>query len=332
MSPPLRVGLVGLGTMGGIMARTLLAQGYEVWGHDPVASLRRRWARAGLQTPGSNAEVARVAQVLIMSLPSADALRSVVQECALAAPAQPGQIVMETSTLPLADKLWAARELRRQGRVMLDSPISGTATPHPETTWIMYLSGPVAACRQAARLARAFTLSAPRVGPLGSGIKLKIAANHLVGVYNVACAEMVALCRAMGLDPETALQHMGHSPYIGTGLMRLRMPMMIRREYQPATMKLGLWQKDMQVIGDMARSVDCPTPLLNACAAVYTAAMAQGLEEDDTAAVAQVLAPPASRVLRPRSNEASAPAAPPTPARSSRASARPAPPRAARRR
>ena len=301
-SPPLRVGLVGLGTMGGIMAHALLARGHEVWGHDPVARLRRRWARAGVRTPGSNAEVARQADVLFVSLPSVDALRSVVEEWAPVAPAQRGQLVVETSTLPLQDKLWAAAELKRQGRVMLDAPISGTATPTPETTWIMYLSGPVAACRRAARLARAFTLSAPRVGPVGSGIKLKMAANHLVAVYNVACAEMVALCRAMGLDPQVALQHMGHSPYIGTGLMRLRMPMMIRRGYQPATMKIALWQKDMQVIGDMARAAPCATPLLNACAAIYTAALAQGLGGHDTAAVAEVYGAPA----RPRVTRATA--------------------------
>jgi 3-hydroxyisobutyrate dehydrogenase-like beta-hydroxyacid dehydrogenase len=72
--------------------------------------------------------------------------------------------------------------------------------------------------------------------------------------------------------------------------MRLRMPMMIQREYLPATMKMELWQKDMQVIGDMARAARCATPLLNACAAIYTAAMAQGLGEHDTAAVAEVFA------------------------------------------
>jgi 3-hydroxyisobutyrate dehydrogenase-like beta-hydroxyacid dehydrogenase len=66
---------------------------------------------------------------------------------------------------------------------------------------------------------------------------------------------------------------------------------MIQREYLPATMKMELWQKDMQVIGDMARAARCPTPLLNACSAVYTAAMAQDLGEHDTAAVAEVLAP-----------------------------------------
>jgi 3-hydroxyisobutyrate dehydrogenase-like beta-hydroxyacid dehydrogenase len=106
----------------------------------------------------------------------------------------------------------------------------------------------------------------------------------------VAYAEMVTLCRRMGLDPAVALKHMGPSPYIGTGAMRLRVPFMIERRYEPATMKIALWQKDMQVIGEMARAVHCPTPLLDACAPIYTAAMALGLGEADTAATAEVLA------------------------------------------
>ena len=64
------------------------------------------------------------------------------------------------------------------------------------------------------------------------------------------------------LDPAVALEHMGDSPYIGTGLMRIRMPMMLGRRYQPATMKIGIWQKDMQIIGDLARELNCPTPML----------------------------------------------------------------------
>ena len=71
--------------------------------------------------------------------------------------------------------------------------------------------------------------------------------------------------------------------------MRLRVPFMIERRYEPATMKIALWQKDMQVIGEMARSLHCPTPLLDTCASVYTAAMALGLGEADTAATAEVL-------------------------------------------
>jgi putative dehydrogenase len=284
------IGLIGLGTMGGAMARALLAAGHRVVGFDPVAARRRALRKAGGQPLASNMQVAQEAELLVCSLPSAAALHAVVEELAQSAPARRGQIVLETSTLPLADKHRAARALRTQGRRMLDGPISGTATPEPQEVWIMYLSGPQAACREALPVVRAFTLKAPYVGALGTGTQLKIAANHLVAIYNVAYAEMTSLCRGMGLDPALALAHMGQSPYIGTGAMRLRMPMMIARSYTPPTMTIDLWQKDMQVISEQARAAGCPTPLLDACAAVYTRAAALGLGGLDTAATAEVLA------------------------------------------
>ncbi len=285
-----RIGIIGLGIMGGTMARALLAAGHQVLGYDINAASMRALRRAGGTPMPGCAELASEADALITSLPSAQALHDVVAALEHVKPRKRGQVLLETSTLPLADKQQAETGLRTQGRVMLDAPISGTATNRPAQAWIIYLSGPPAACRQVRPWVSHFTLDAPRVGATGSGTKLKLAANHHVAILNVACAEMVALCRKMGLDPRMALRHMGHSPYIGTGLMRLRMPMMLDRRYQPATMKIGVWQKDMQVIGDMAREVDCPTPLLNASASVYTAAMAMGLAEHDTAATAEVLA------------------------------------------
>jgi len=70
---------------------------------------------------------------------------------------------------------------------------------------------------------------------------------------------------------------------------KLRGQMMIERIYQPATMKIRTWQKDMQVIGDSARSADCPLPLFSACVPIYTSAMALGLADADTASVCSVL-------------------------------------------
>jgi 3-hydroxyisobutyrate dehydrogenase-like beta-hydroxyacid dehydrogenase len=93
----------------------------------------------------------------------------------------------------------------------------------------------------------------------------------------------------MGLDPKAVLDLFGNSPVLGTGVMRLRMAMMVERQYTPPTMKIEVWQKDMEVIGEMAKSVDCPMPLFNASASIYTAAMAQGFALEDTASTAEVL-------------------------------------------
>lgn len=215
---------------------------YEVLGYDVDAARMRGLRRAGGTPVPGYAELARQADAIITSLPSAQALHDVVAALQDVKPRKRGQVLLETSTLPLADKERADAALCSQGRVMLDAPISGTATDRPAQAWIMYLSGPPAACRKVQAWVSHFTLDAPRVGATGSGSgsKLKFAANHHVAILNVACAEMVALCRKMGLDPRVALQHMGHSPYLGTGLMRIRMPMMLDRRYQPATMKIGV--------------------------------------------------------------------------------------------
>ena len=285
-----RVGIIGLGIMGGIMGETLLLQGYDVMGYDIVPACRARLRRAGGRVATSSAQVARECDVLMVSLASAKALHAVVAELAQATHTGTPQIVIETSTLPLADKERAALALRAQRRLMLDCPISGTAARMKDRAWTIYVSGPKRACQQVAPIFQAFTDMAPYIGPVGAGTKLKFAANHLVAIYNVAYAESVNLSRKMGLDPRMVLKHFGDSPVLGTGVMRLRMPFMIDRQYTPPTMKVEVWQKDMQVIGDMAKSLDCPTPLFQTSASIYTAAMAMGLAKEDTASTAEVLA------------------------------------------
>jgi 3-hydroxyisobutyrate dehydrogenase-like beta-hydroxyacid dehydrogenase len=65
--------------------------------------------------------------------------------------------------------------------------------------------------------------------------------------------------------------------------------MMVKGDYSEATMRNEVWQKDMTIIGDFARSLDCPTPLFAASAPIYNAAMAMGLGKEDTGAVCAVL-------------------------------------------
>ncbi len=283
------IGVIGLGIMGGMMAETLLAAGYQVAGYDVAPAARARLKRAGGKPLRSSAAVAAQCEVLITSLATSAALAAVAGEIAGAATAGPRPLVIETSTLPLDDKNRAHAVLKRAGVITLDCPISGTAARMRERAWTIFLSGSATACKRAEPILRSFTDNLPNVGAFGNGTKMKFAANHLVAIYNVAYGEVVTLGRKMGLDVRQMLELFGSSQVLGTGVMRLRMPFMLDRKYSPPTMKVQVWQKDMQVIGDMAKSLDCPVPLFNACAPIYTAAMAQGLAQEDTASVAEVL-------------------------------------------
>jgi putative dehydrogenase len=286
------VGVIGLGIMGSVMAQELIHSGYRVAGYDIDSAARSCLKKMGGRPLSSAAAVAASADILIVSLSTSAALASTVEK--IAAAARPAgaqrQVVIETSTLPIDDKQRARKALQRCGIALLDCPISGTAARMQERAWTIFCSGSKAMYARVRPVLKAFTDNVPYVGVFGNGTKMKFAANHLVAIYNVACAESVNLARKLGLDPQDVLDLFGPSPVIGTGVMRLRMPFMIKREYLPATMKVEVWQKDMQVIGDMAKSVNCPTPLFSACAPIYHAAMAQGLALHDTASVSEVLA------------------------------------------
>ncbi len=117
---------------------------------------------------------------------------------------------------------------------------------------------------------------------------MKFLANLLVAIHNVSTAEALVLGMKAGLDPATMVKVLG----AGAGssrMLQIRGPMMARNDYREATMKVGVWQKDMRIITEFARDLDCPTPLFAATASLYNAAMAQGFAEADTASVCAVL-------------------------------------------
>ena len=273
------------------MAEALLAAGHDVCGHDVRTAARQRLRKAGGRPVASSAAVAAHADIVITSLATVDALAEVSQQIARAARngGRRTSTVIETSTLPLADKERAMRALQRVGVTMLDCPISGTAVRMKEGAWTIFASGKRATFQRIVPLLNVFTKNIRYVGTFGNGMKMKLIANHLVAIYNVAAGEALTFAVKMGLDPREVLEVFGASPVVGNGVLRLRGRMMAEGKYLPATMKVAVWQKDMQVIGDMVRAVGAPTPLFSACIPVYNAAIAQGMAAADTACVHAVL-------------------------------------------
>ena len=281
-----QVGMVGLGIMGSAMAANLLRAGFTVIGYDPVAACRARHRKAGGIVAASALDVARQARVLISSLPSAKALSAVARE--LSSIRKSGNIIVETSTLPIADKDAARRRLAAAGVTLLDCPLSGTGAQARVKDLIVYGSGDHAAFKKTVPVLKGFSRGHYYVGKFGNGSKMKYAANLLVAIHNVSTAEAVILARKSGLDPALAVKVLGD----GAGssrMLQVRGPLMVRRSYRPATVTNVTWQKDMKIIGEFVRSLKSPAPLFNATRAIYARAMALGFAQADTAVVCTVL-------------------------------------------
>ncbi len=171
---------------------------------------------------------------------------------------------------------------------MLDCPLSGTGAQARVKDLSVYASGPAAAVKRAAPVFAGFARPHSYVGAFGAGSKMKFIANLMVSIHNVSAAEAFVLGKKAGLDP--AMIYRVISDGAGASRMfQVRGPMMVSGDYSDATMKVKTWQKDVQIIGDFLREVDCPAPLFAAASPFYNAAMAMGLADADTAAVLAVL-------------------------------------------
>jgi len=281
-----KVGIVGLGIMGGAFARNLNAAGWRVIGYDVERTRRRALARAGVEIVPDVATLATAAPTIVTSLPKPGALDATVK--AIARARLPRRVIVEMSTFRIDDKLAAERALRKAGHVMLDCPVSGTGSQAKVKDLVIYASGDSQAIRKLRPLFAGFSRAVHDLGKFGNGSRMKFVANLLVAINNVASAEAMVLGLKAGLDARTVFE-MVKSGAANSRVFELRAPMMVNDRYDDPTMRISIWQKDMAVIGEFARTLSCPTPMFDASAPIYQKAMRAGHSGHDTAAVCAVL-------------------------------------------
>ena len=280
------VGIVGLGIMGGAIARNLIDRGWHVTGFDVDAARRDELAQAGVTIAGNASQVARDAPIVMTSLPSPAAVDQVARE--IANSGQSRRIVVDLSTLSLADKLRFEATLAKAGHVPLDCPLSGTGAQAKNRDLVVYASGDSQAIAQCTTLFSDFAKQSADLGRFGNGSRMKFIANHLVAINNVAAAEAMILAQRAGLYPKMVVDMVGPGAG-GSRMFQLRAPMMVEGVYEPATMKVSIWKKDMAIIAEFADDVGCETPLFTLTQPVYSEAIAMGLGDQDTASVFEVL-------------------------------------------
>ena len=283
------VGIVGLGRMGGAMAGNLIGAGFAVVGRDPDPARAEALAAAGGTVADSPRAVAEAADCVMTSLPTIAAFEAVIGGAdGLAAADKPGLVAFDTSTLPIPVKEAGRAKLAEGGKILLDTPLSGTGTQALTGDLVVFASGDAGAVASLTDVFEGFSRSHYDLGAFGNGSRMKFVANLLVAIHNVAAGEAFALGIKAGLDPETIYEVISSSAATSR-LFEVRGPQMVANDYTNVSASIEMQLKDMKVIGDFIAESGCAAPLFAASGQIYNAALAQGRVQEDTASVCAVL-------------------------------------------
>ncbi len=276
-----RVGIIGLGVMGGSTGRHLVAAGFEVHGFDVDPDRCSAFAALGATVHESAADVSRIADTIVTWLPSPQALTDTVE--GVIGAAAPGTVLIEMGTLSLTAKHAARERLAASGISMLDCPVSGTGRQAEDASLVVYGSGP----------REVFDSRTPIFEPIGSwrylgefgnGSVMKFIANLLVTVHTLAAAEAHNLGAAAGMDPALVQQVIAEG--VGSSRMwEIRGSMMATDSYEPPAGRLDIIKKDAGLIADYARESLVATPALDLALDLFRRASDEGLGDLDAAAI-----------------------------------------------
>ena len=278
-----RIGVIGLGAMGSVIATHLLNKNFDVIGFDISPERGDELVKFGLKTATSITAVANHAEILISSLPNFEALQSVVTDvCDVD---KPNQILLETSTMEVAQKIAAEKILSDNGKIFLDAPISGTTPLVKAMKGSIFVGGNKEAYERCIPIINEFTATNYHVGNVGDSSKMKYLANYLVFVHTVAAAECFTLGQKAGLDPnlihETIKSSAGNSR-----MFEQRGEMMAKSDYRDGIAKVfNIYEKDAQIIIDFAASLKCPIDLFVSAQQRYNSALALGFGNFELASV-----------------------------------------------
>ena len=281
----MKVGIIGLGIMGSAYAKNLLDAGISVIGADPETLGREQLSNIGGISHLAIGKWIKDCNIVIISVASTEALATVAK--ALAEVLEPGQIVMETGTFAMIDKLAAKASIEVGGAILLDTPVSGTGKQAATADLVIMASGEIQAIALAKPYMEHLSHTIIEAGDFGAGSKLKYIANHAVALHNCAAAETLHYADSLGVDRNVAY-HMLSKGAGQSKMLDLRMPLMISGSYTPATAHMAMFKKDLSIISADILSQGITTPMFDAVSNLYNQSWAIVSEESDTAAIFEV--------------------------------------------
>lgn len=292
----MRPGVIGLGSMGGGAAASLVRAGFETVGCDVDAAARDRFAATGGRVAADPAAVAAACDVIALFVVSADQVEEVLFGRGVVEAAAPGTVIVQSATIPPQRTESIAARLGEAGLLMLDAPVSGGAAKAAAGAMSVMASGAPEAFKRAAPMLDAIAARVFRLGDApGAGSRMKLVNQHLAGVHIAAAAEALVLAIAMGLDPHHVIETIRDCA--GTSWMfENRGPHIADGDYAPRS-AVDIWLKDLAIVTEEARARGLDPILAREALDRFRRASGAGWSRLDDAAVARVYAAEAGVVL-----------------------------------
>ena len=269
-----RIGIIGLGRMGSAMARRFLAQGHSV----------RGWTRSGRTIDGveSTADIAALVATsdsLILSLLDDAAVADVLDQL-LTYNLQDKQIIDTSTVVPqlLKDRIEA---IQNKGGSAVDAPISGGPELVAAGTCGIFIGGNANAATRAETTLAAISNRIFHVGPLGTGLVMKVINNGMIQAYFAGLGELMPLARQAGLPMETAMSILSGGP-AGMPMIADRLPKVLGQD-KSVGFAMTAVAKDNDVFRNVVQSFGLEAPILELAAAQQRAVLDAGLGDDDPA-------------------------------------------------
>ena len=246
------VGLVGLGNMGGRIARRLIDAGYAVLGADAVPG---RAAACGARAAASLAALSAEADTVLLSLPDSHAIEAVVEGAdGLLAAARPGQVLVDLSTAAVSSTVRLAALFAERGAHFIDAGISGGAAAAEKGTLTLMVGGDRAVVDTLAPVFKPFAAKVVYMGASGAGHTTKLLNNFLNAVSLSATAEVMVAGKKAGLDLHLLLDVLNSSSGVNFATLN-RFPKIVDGDYLEGGLSGKLMTKDLVLYVDRAREL-----------------------------------------------------------------------------
>jgi 3-hydroxyisobutyrate dehydrogenase len=283
------LGFVGLGTMGGRMARRLLSAGHQVVGYNRTPEKARALVAAGLVLEKSPRAVAEAADAVFSMVTDSTALRAIaLGPDGVIAGLKPGTVWAEMSTVSPDVTRELGRAVVARGASLIDAPVSGSPVTLDAGQLSFMVGGDPAALEKVRVPMAAIGPTITHVGELGLAVTMKIATNLGLAVQMLAFSEAVALAEKAGILRERAVEVLLKS-VIASPMVKYRGPFVLGMPAE-ALFNVDMIQKDLGLALEMGRALGVPLPSVALTHELMTAARGLDLADYDFAVVFDVIA------------------------------------------